>query len=133
MPTPCTPARRHPARTGAVLLTVALLGGACAPAAGSASHAAPPAPAATTPQAVSTEIIPLDISDCVDLDHDGDELDVWCSEPVATGRTPFACPDGSPGTTPTKIHTRPAGQRAWNEWRLHTGPCGEVIAPAPND
>ena len=133
MPTPCTPARLHPARTGAVLLAVALLGGACAPASGSAPRVAPSAPSATTMQAIASEIIPLDISDCVDLDHDGDELDVWRSEPVATGRTPFACPDGTPGTTSTKIHTRPAGQRAWSEWRLHTGPCGAAIPPVPND
>ncbi|MBD9699272.1 PKD domain-containing protein [Flavimobilis sp. GY10621] len=68
------------------------------------------------------EIVPLDASDCVDLDDTSRALDTWCSEPVVRGEVEMTCPDGSALRAPTKarIWTEPDG---WSTWRLHTPPC----------
>lgn len=143
MRTTAHPLTRHPLslRTLAAAALLLTLSG-CAPGAShtpspptttAASNAqatpAPPLdPSAETPP---PEIIPLDISDCVDLDYTGHALDTWCSDPVARGEVKMACPDGQTAQTPTRIRTwtTPDG---WGPWRLHTPPC-TAGGPGTND
>ena len=133
MRTTAQPPTRHPLslRSLAVAAILITLGG-CAP--GPSHTPSPPATAATHAQATTApprdpsadtqppEVIPLDSSDCVDLDYTGRALDTWCSEPVARGEVKMTCPDGQSARTPTKIRTWTAPD-GWGPWRLHTPPC----------